>query len=460
MPEHQDVRDAQRSPLWKLVFLLAATCLAVILLSAHVDGVNGPRYWQWPWRRLAGARVYPLLAAAALPFMVAHYLRWKGRIASGGSLGLVALSVLLMQLVAVGLPEDPFSLVRLWQYTAHPLVTSYFTDAAELRETPSLLARYHELLPSLHLHSQTKPPGPILFHGLMIRLFGVNPAAALAGGLVVGLLSTLAIPATYWLSRVLGAGDEAAFQGASIMALCPGFVLFLPELDQVYPVFACLLLAGWVLVLRSPRAHWALVWGALLFFAILQAYNLLVLGVVLCLLTAHRLTARGRGELAGVAVKAGLAVLTVVLLFALLASWTGYDAVACFRAALGNQAAMKTALGWVYPRTIPFALLDFALGMGWLPLLLALFFLLGPARTQQRGFYLASAACLVQVVVVALTGLMPSETARVWIFLMPLVALGAGHELARWTPPARAAVLGSLWLITAVMCQNLAFITL
>lgn len=460
MPDPDGVRPEPVFLRWKLALVLALGVVAVLLLLVHVDGVNGPRYWQWPWRRLAGLRVFPMMAVAALPFAAACWLRWNDRLAVRGGLALLGLSALLAMLAGVGLPEDPFSLVRLWQYTAHPLITSYFTDAATQVETPHLLADYHELLPSFHLHTQTKPPGPVLFHGFMIRLFGVNPAAALAGGVAVGLLATLTLPATYWLARVLGADRDASFMAACIMGVCPGFLLFLPELDQVYALFACLLLGGWVLVLRSPRAPWALAWGALLFVASFQAYNLLVLGVVLGLVTLLHLRERGRDAFVGVAVRGGMALLALAVLYALLASWTGFRPVDTFQVAVANQAAMKGALGWIYPNTVPFALLDFALGMGWLPLLLAVLFLVGPTRTRQPGFYLACAACLLQVVVVALTGLMPSETARVWIFLMPLVALAAGHELSRWPLWARGVVLGFSWLIVAVMCQNLAFISL
>jgi hypothetical protein len=54
--------------------------------------------------------------------------------------------------------------------------------------------------------------------------------------------------------------------------------------------------------------------------------------------------------------------------------------------------------------------------------------------------------------------LLQLETARVWNFMMPLVMLPAGLELARWNRPWRAAVYATMVFVLAAVCQNVKFI--
>jgi hypothetical protein len=42
----------------KLALVIVVTIVMTILLLAHVDGVNGPIYWRWPWRRMPGFLLY------------------------------------------------------------------------------------------------------------------------------------------------------------------------------------------------------------------------------------------------------------------------------------------------------------------------------------------------------------------------------------------------------------------
>jgi hypothetical protein len=63
-----------------------------------------------------------------------------------------------------------------------------------------------------------------------------------------------------------------------------------------------------------------------------------------------------------------------------------------------------------------------------------------------------------QFVVVAALGLLQAETARVWDFMLPLLMIPVGLELARWPRRARAAVLVALAIITCAICQNMKFL--
>jgi hypothetical protein len=67
----------------------------------------------------------------------------------------------------------------------------------------------------------------------MLHLVGDH--AAVVGGMLVGLLSLLAIPACFALLRTVGLEREAAFHGASYLALCPGLIVVFPQFDPLTP---------------------------------------------------------------------------------------------------------------------------------------------------------------------------------------------------------------------------------
>jgi hypothetical protein len=65
------------------------------------------------------------------------------------------------------------------------------------------------------------------------------------------------------------------------------------------------------------------------------------------------------------------------------------------------------------------------------------------------------AACLIQPVCVAVIGVLQSETLRVWNFMLPLIAIAAGVELATWHPRARASAYAVMFITLLAIGQNL-----
>jgi hypothetical protein len=109
-----------------------------------------------------------------------------------------------------------------------------------------------------------------------------------------------------------------------------------------------------------------------------------------------------------------------------------------------------------WPLTVPFDLTDFALGAGWVCPLLAIYYLFGSARRDGRLALIL--LCFAQFVAVAVSGLLAGETARVWIFMFPLLVIPAGLELSKWTRGPRLTALACLWLLTALLSQNMVFV--
>ena len=285
--------------------------------------------------------------------------------------------------------------------------------------------------------------------------------AAFFGGLVVGLLAAGCGPATYLLARQLGAPRDASFHAASYAALCPGLILFYPEFDQVYPLLSVLLLASWAMALERDRGRWSACFGVLLACVAFTSYALLVLGafafgytLIFCLGGSPR-----RVRVSVVARHVTIALATTACLYALLHALTGFDPFATFATAVENQGRHAATLGRPWPATIPFDLLDFALGTAWLSYLLVAFGILRRRGRPLQKLDWVVLLCLGQILLVAIGGLIPVETARVWLFMVPLLMLPVGLELRHWGFAGRMTVYGCVWLLLGLICQNLGFLT-
>jgi hypothetical protein len=99
------------------------------------------------------------------------------------------------------------------------------------------------------------------------------------------------------------------------------------------------------------------------------------------------------------------------------------------------------------------------MGMGWIGVLLAIYYFL-PRWRQKRsaGEYRLCLLCVGQILFVALTGILPGETVRYWMFMLPLVMAPVGLELTRWGRGGRLAVFAALLVLSVVISQSLVFI--
>ena len=464
----------------KLAVVLFSTLVLRALLTNHVDGLNGPDYWDWSWRTMDGDRLFPAMLAAATPFFLAQYLHHRRSIGSF-TVPLLALmlSTLALQLTAVGIQKKPFGFERITQRVMHPITTSYYTDATSFTSLNDWLQSFPDSLMSYHTHSRNKPPGPILYYVFLQRIFGVTPRAAAAGGLLVAVLAALSIPACYTLIKLLTEGNrEAAFFGASFLALCPGLLLFFPQFDQVYPILTCGLIGSWFLTLRRDRLVCSVAYGALLSIVFFVSYSLLVLGFSLALYAVFFVRERP-WQNGVIAVKHVFVALgTFAGLYGVFWLFTGFDPVETFRQSLANQAVLAARLDRPYPQSIFFDLTDFALGAGWISVILTFFFLWrktvgtnadaetgaesGESRPMSGSRHDPSLAMsllfLFQILTVAVSGLLRTETARVWIFLLPLLMFPIGNELARWRFFPRLAVYFCLWFLMSSVLQNMSLI--
>ena len=81
-----------------------------------------------------------------------------------------------------------------------------------------------------------------------------------------------------------------------------------------------------------------------------------------------------------------------------------------------------------------------------------------PPNLARRLIWALGGLLVFGLVLVAVTGLLQLETARVWNFMLPLLMIPVGLELGSWTNWQRIAVYATLCLATAAIAQNVKFI--
>ena len=447
-----------------------------------------PPEWQWLRREPpAIGPVWPaLLVAGAVLGLLALSDSARVRASRRAAGGLVGGAVVLgfaFQLAVLRL-EPEGALQALLNQAVYRTATSYFTVATtlEARDPLTFLRRHHELLPELRKtgkHASTHPPGGVLYFRGLIALFerapaltrvvldaagfdDVNPrrprprhsgperAAALAGGLLFGLLGA----ATAWpiasFARHVGAPPPEAARLALLWALLPGPVLMTPMLDQALclPVASATACLAGAAVSSGPRrwrgAIGAGLWGGVAVFLSYGAPVFLAVGGVAALALAPNIRRASALAALAAAVTAGLWVVPAAL---------GHRPLASLGTALAIHRQEYT-LPRGYTLWLAFNAVVLALFLG-VPVAAA--WLTRPVRAfisgsteaperMRRALALAVAALL-------LSGQTRGEVGRIWLPLMPVLLVAALPRPTRGEALAVGAGVAVLTLVMAAFWQ-------
>jgi len=454
----------------RVVILAGVTIFLVLAVCGHRFGLNNQKYFYRQWRHLPDFPLYWQTACLAIPFFLGQWLFHRRPEAVYTALALVTFSTLCIMVMSTTGQEHRANSDRIEDLVTSRTANGYFEEAARLDVSGLGISRwlgiYPLMVPALMGHAADKPPGPILLNYIVCRFFGDGRLGAKAAGLFMAVLAALSVPATYAFIIYFSKSRSAAFLGASFMALSPALILFYPQFDQFYPVLTAGLTILWAQALRKNQLRFAAAHGVLFGVTTFISYLPCVLGLFLIgytLLYWFAQPAMGEGRImAHVAVAIG----AFIGFYSVLWLVTGFDPIATARACWpqGPLPEQWSAAAGYPPRrlpgTIPWDLYGFALGSGWIGFLLALYYFVGSIFNRSPATPAAPIAwlCLAQFVLVALLGLIQGETERVWIFMMPMLMLPIGLELANWNVASRMVVLGALLLISTMICQNIVFL--
>lgn len=132
----------------------------------------------------------------------------------------------------------------------------------------------------------------------------------------------------------------------------------------------------------------------------------------------------------------------------------GYGHYAALARSMKIQQGLAEAWARPYFYTVFWDVYDFFLASGWLSFGLLAAFLTGWKHAASKSSYRVpafAAAGALTLLIVDLSGLLAGETARVWLFLQPLIIPVAAMELSRWSKIRQTAALGTMLFVLAVI---------
>jgi hypothetical protein len=293
----------------------------------------------------------------------------------------------------------------------------------------SFLARYAKprLFTTLSLHSQTHPPGAVLFLWLVSKAFGYNLwSASLA---TVGFTALIVFP-VFGLAREL-AGEAVARCALAFLLLAPNLVMF--TTTSMDGPFGVLPVTSVYLFYRAlggarPAVH-ALLCGLALAGAAFMTYAAVFIALFYAVVAVL-----DHDRFAAVARTLAIALGAFLAAYALLFVTTGYEPVAAARAAMAHDAEMMGTGHESFARYLNLSvanLLVFLIGVG-VPLTTAwLRELAVIAGRRLRGGPADAfvAAYSVSLVVIAFSALFTLEVERIWLFMVPFVAIAAARHV-------------------------------
>ncbi|HJT33018.1 MAG TPA: glycosyltransferase family 39 protein [Pirellulales bacterium] len=337
---------------------------------------------------------------------------------------------------------------KLWEpYHIHH--RSDYIGAVERIDSPrQFLHDYARLMPELPLHCRHHPPGGPLFLWWIARLFAAGPVAASWATL---LAASLTVPAVYlWSREVL---DEApARLAACLFVLAPNVVCYTATCMDA--VFMTPLVWSFYLLWKARGSYplvFGLAAGLAASLAALMTFSISFVALwAVVLLAITGLADRPRR--ANTLLAFSMAVLTAAVFYFVLYAWSGYNLFEVLDAAFQGQAGVMKGRGHSSLRQSAFFaltnLVAFLFCAG-LPLTVLWFQQLTRelrSTTASRSRWLTLSFALA-LLLVDLAPLYTLETERIWIFMVPMLAIGASSRLSSYVQEARPSPLAQATLL-------------
>ncbi len=320
---------------------------------------------------------------------------------------------------------------RLWRPYELLADTDYIGAVAQVESARSFLGQYVLRLPEMPMHCQVHPPGGVLMLWWVDRYIYPGPAAA---ALATILVAALSLPAVYGLAREV-LDERFARLAACLFFLAPNVLLYTAtSMDAVFMVPMV-----WTLFLlwkARERRPWLLgsAGGLAAAVAGMMTFSAAFLGLWgVATLTVTALADRGKLRrtvlsLSAAAASCSLAYLALywwsgyLLLDNLAAAWGGHHQIM----AGGNYATLRQ-----YGHLVVGNLVAFFASTG-IPLTVLF---LGQTRRDLRGREAPSSArwlnlsYLLALAALDAAPLYTLEVERIWLFMVPLVAISAARRL-------------------------------
>jgi hypothetical protein len=468
------------------------TLLLILVVAFHAVSFGAPSVWVWEYQPLTvPSRILfgliPLTAILAVIFGPGRALLQSEAPTRKQECGaLVALWLAVFVSANAIVLMHPSG----WAYPAtlivNPASNSYFSTALKHPDLSTMLNDYPDKMSGFISHAQTQTAGPVVFSGLAARLAKASPAtpfiadtlfalspglnpddvaqfckrwdphistndvrAALCVGLLMIAIGGLTVIPLYLLGKWLSSPAAGFFAALSFIVL-PAFSLFSVSVDQMYPLVTAVGLCGvWRgMQLMESKSPWALLWLGLtgIWLGIGIFFNVgLIVAIAFCGLFAAFMGYTLHCSIQRILPGTILFISGILLVPLSLYIFYGYNLWVVyltsnhlFNTLYYNSRSYFASL-WASP-------LDFFLFCGLPVVLLWIWYIRQIARQRQRTAAIAfSAAFIITLLFLSVTGRVRGESARMLMFLSPPILVGAGVILAnvwRKSRPAAIYLLG------------------
>lgn len=482
--------SAPRQPLGRaaaaVVLLCSALALLWVVAVRPTLGVSTEHFYpynpvpRWPAMATLLAMAMPLVGAAAFALL------WRRPLSSLKQalvVGLMVVGSLLLHTTAALAPRPYAGAQLAWPFLWANTEGSYAFAAPQARRTADFVSNYPHWLDVspvresphwVHVHhGQVHPPGPILAFVWFERLYDACPrleaaaarwvderfptvqvlrqpvvlhqirhqvTVAMTAALATIVLASLAPLACFAVAREVWP-PRLALVAAGLAALVPGTYLFNPSIDQAYPAVVLLCCWLWLRALRTGRWAWGFAFGALVYGAVFFHVGLALAVAILsaAALVAWR-TDRPEWSLAEVvrrhwrlAMGAAFGFLTPA--FALQV-WLGYPTLRVVRLCLRNNVLFNAEVRRTYWPWLGVGPLEFGISLGAALLMVVsagwvLEVVAAARRRSLEGRAPLLLAAGTVLLALHLVGMNRGETPRLWLFVTPLLVLGAADFVVR-----------------------------
>jgi hypothetical protein len=450
-------RTADAVPVSAILWLLIPSLLLIaVLVLDLLPMLRGNDEWRWPLRAIEfTARVF--IPVATLGLYVVLSARWlKGferesvsrRCERWFVLFVITAAPIIQLSLAAAVSRVP--LLEFFGPTVSVHNSGYFTTAVSTPDLNALLANFPAQMPSLPIHAQSHPPGPVIAHWLSWQIFKALPPltdviamplrtlqchnpglmaldnaqiASAPIGMLLPLLGGLAVWPLYAFAKRVSTVRVAAVT-ALLFPVLPLFAMWLSQWDQVYPL---LLFVGLYLahVGLEKNSWWRIfLAGVPLSIASFFSVGNFVLMVIVGLYGVARLWLWRKSRPLSVtqslllAVTFALGCASIWLLY-----WLFYGVNPLSVISTGSRLAFESTTGnrsygvWLLGNPI-----DFLVFLGF-PIAVLLIYNLVKRIPLPKSLLPITIATFGTLLLLWLSGSVRGEVGRLWIYFGPLLAL-------------------------------------
>ena len=463
----------------KWIVAFTAVFLTLLVINA-VPELRGGWGWRWPYAEPERWSAVAILIACLVAYGVGVWAMRRWDIRPTMQLLWAVVGAFVLALAVQNIRNDPFFM--LFSHTVSPVQTGASTVATRflaeegahdaLNRWPDVMRESKDLTIT---HFTTSPPGKaLLHHWLAETVLPLEPVAhpvsmalrpyqcstlsvmeydrgqmvSAGAGMLMPLWAALAVFPIFVVARQLSDDRKLATRMAMWWALVPSLLLFAPTWNTLYPLLAVGMLALLIAALRENSLGFAV--GAGVVMSIATFLNFAVLPLIgfagfFALLYWYFLARNTHNLLWILQIGAafGIGLLSTWLLFFMYTGLTPLDLIAVtFDEHLDIERNY-----WTWLVLHVYDMLMFA---GWPLALLGLWGIWRAMWRLRRRETLRlndvlSLSLLLTIIVLDISGITRAESARIWLFFVPLLLLSAVDVVAQfgkwWDTPLFAAQL-------------------